>query len=87
MRGRIHEHHPIGRPHQVPAPQVAVNPGRRITIVEVACATTIHHGIDGVQYAAVQLRRRPLSHREQALVGVELTPADMLGKAHRQRVL
>ena len=85
--GGVDEHHAAGRPHQVTAPQIAVDSGRRIVIIEITCATTIHHLIEGVQCASVQSRRRALRHGKQSLVGVKLAPAVVFGEAHRQRVL
>ena len=84
VRSRIDQHHPVGRPHHVAAPQVAVQPGRRIVVVEVARPAACRDGVDRGASRSIQARGGQLGHRSQPLVGVKLTPASVRPQRHRQ---
>ena len=79
---------PAGVPHDVAAPQVPVQPGRDVVIVEMPSrhrsATRSRHSP-----AKIRLSRSAakLEHRQQPLVGVERTPARVRPQRHRQRMV
>ena len=83
VRGRVDQHHPVGCPHHVAAPQVAVQPGRFVVVirVEVARAAALGDGVDRGTGRSIEPRRRELGHRGQPLVGVEVAPASVLAAA------
>ena len=86
VRGRVDQHHTRGRPHDIPAPQIAVQPGRRIVVVEIACPTTLDDLVDRSATVGRKPRPRGAGHRTQSLLGVELAPALMTRQRHRQRL-
>ncbi len=74
VRRRVYQHRAVRRPHDVSAPQIAVQTGWRIVVVEIARITARDHGVDGVASKRIQARRRTVGHGCQPLVGVETAP-------------
>ena len=56
VRRGVDQHRAAGGPHDVAAPQIAVQPGRRIVVVEITCVTAPYHGVDGVARRRIQSR-------------------------------
>jgi hypothetical protein len=84
VRSGVDQHHPVGCPHHVAAPQIAVQPGRLVIVVEVARTATCHDGVDRGPGRSIEPRRRELGHRDEPLLGVEIAPAWVPPQRHRQ---
>ena len=71
VRGRVDQHNSVASPPEIPAPEVSVQSGRTILVVEIASATTHNEALEVSASWWVKPRVRAFGHRRQPLVSVE----------------
>ena len=84
VRGRVDQHNSVASPPEIPAPEVSVQSGRTILVVEITSATTHNEALKVSASWWVEPRVRAFGHRRQPLVSVEAPPACVLRQRHRQ---
>ena len=84
VRRGVDEHDTVRCPHHVPAPQITVQAGRRIAVVEARRFALCDHRVDGLTGRGAQSARGARRHRRQPLTGVERTPSVVFPQRHRK---
>ena len=74
LRRGVDEDDSPGRPHDVSAPQVAMQAGRTFVGVEISRHATVHHALDECIHFPAQVTAGPLRHRSKSLVSIERAP-------------